>query len=615
MRKVPRPLVAAFAQSNSKGSRRRTFARKTGAVALASALAATAIAVPTLVASAAGPGVAPVSAVGSPTIHTGYLGSTSYGLRVAPRQADDLLVLAVINDTWADHVVSVSGGDVASWSPAGAPFYDGGDGHIMQIWYGQTSSAGGANLVMAWNGRVNNADIAVQEFTAGAGASWSWVASGSSSHPFPALNSPESGAVYIGAALAWGNGTAGTTPGVVYAVPNRSFLMSWDTDTSGALAPAANGAGSVAALFSATAPQPSAVAGESPTTTTTTAPVTSTTLAPTTTATTAPSTTTTAPATTTTVPPTTTTVAPTTTTTASAPPANQTPANQTPASQWPNSLFNSDVEDWPVDPNSAEFATDVVADYEANFGAVGVNTMPIYSVPANEPDASISVSPGCNDFTADTGTQVPIPPYAALNGSSDNPLVIYQPSTSTEWEFWQVVRVSTTSYSACWAGKLSMATSDGVFPFPYGMSATGISYLATTVTEADVESGSINHAIAVILPHCNYSVYPADRTDCTAAPGQPGEGQWFRFPPGTTCPATDCTTPFAQMVFNAIQTYGMVVVDQGGAVMIEAEQQSDWAAQGHTGTDPITASWDGLPEYQVIGGLPWSTLQAVDPPQ
>ena len=48
------------------------------------------------------------------------------------------------------------------------------------------------------------------------------------------------------------------------------------------------------------------------------------------------------------------------------------------------------------------------------------------------------------------------------------------------------------------------------------------------------------------------------------------------------------------MVFKAIQTYGMVVVYQAGAVMIEAEQPSDWAAEGNTGTNPITASWDGL---------------------
>jgi hypothetical protein len=614
VRKVVPAPAAAWARSSSKGSLCRAFGAKTSAIALAGVLAATVSMASTVVASASAPGLPPISAVGPLTVHTGFLGSTSYGVRVAPQQADDLLVLAVINDTWADHVVSVSGGDVASWSPAGAPFYDGGDGHIMQIWYGQASSAGAANLMITWNGRVNNADIAVQEFTAGAGASWSGVASGSSSNPFPALNSPVSGDLYIGAALAWGDGAAGTTPGIVYTVPSKSFVMSWDTDTSGVVAPTANGAGSVAALFTASAPRPAAGAVVSPTTTSTTAPPTTTTVAPTTTTTGAPSTTTTAPSTTTTVPATTTTVASTTTSTTSAP-ANQAPANQTPASQWPNSLFNKDVGDWSVDPNSAEFASDVVADYEADFGAVGVNTMPIYSVPADQADVSISVSPGCNDFTRDTGTQAPIPPYAALNGSSDNPLVIYQPSTSTEWEFWQVVRDSSTSYSACWAGKLSMATSDGVFPFPYGMSATGISYLATTVTESDVESGAINHAIAVILPHCNYSVYPADRTDCTASPGQPGEGQWFRFPPGTTCPATDCTTPFAQMVFNAIQTYGMVVVDQGGAVMIEAEQQSDWAAQGHTGTDPITASWDGLPEYQVIASLPWSTLQTVDPPQ
>ena len=64
----------------------------------------------------------------------------------------------------------------------------------------------------------------------------------------------------------------------------------------------------------------------------------------------------------------------------------------------------------------------------------------------------------------------------------------------------------------------------------------------------------------------------------------------------------------------------MVVTDQGGAVMIEAEQQSDWAAEGYTGQDPITASWtnsagQALPEYEVIASLPWSSLQVVDPPQ
>jgi hypothetical protein len=254
-----------------------------------------------------------------------------------------------------------------------------------------------------------------------------------------------------------------------------------------------------------------------------------------------------------------------------------------------------------------------VNDYKNYYGSVGVNTMPIYSVGADQAEATISPTSGCGDFTTDTGTNVPIPSFASLNGSGDNPLAIYQPSTSTEWEFWQLVRHSDTSYTACWGGKLHMATSNGVFPSPYGLSATGISYLATTITEADVNSGSIDHAIAFILPRCNGSVYPADRTDCGSDPGQPGEGQWFRFAPGTKMPSG--LSPFAQMVFTAISTYGMVVVDQGGAVMIEAEQSSDWAAEGNTGTDPITASWDGLQEYQVVANLPWSSLQAIDPLQ
>lgn len=73
-------------------------------------------------------------------------------------------------------------------------------------------------------------------------------------------------------------------------------------------------------------------------------------------------------------------------------------------------------------------------------------------------------------------------------------------------------------------------------------------------------------------------------------------------------------TPFAQMVFRAISTYGMVVLDQGGAVMLEAEQSSDWKAEGHSGTDPITASWQGQQEYKVVAALPWGSLQALNVP-
>jgi hypothetical protein len=67
------------------------------------------------------------------------------------------------------------------------------------------------------------------------------------------------------------------------------------------------------------------------------------------------------------------------------------------------------------------------------------------------------------------------------------------------------------------------------------------------------------------------------------------------------------------MVFRALKSYGMVVTDKAGAVMLQAESSGDWAAEGNAGTDPITSSWQGKPEYEVLQGIPWSELQVVTP--
>jgi hypothetical protein len=50
-------------------------------------------------------------------------------------------------------------------------------------------------------------------------------------------------------------------------------------------------------------------------------------------------------------------------------------------------------------------------------------------------------------------------------------------------------------------------------------------------------------------------------------------------------------------------------------VALEADQPSVWTAEGNSGTDPITTSLRGLAVYKVLGDLPWSSLQVVDPPQ
>ena len=136
-----------------------------------------------------------------------------------------------------------------------------------------------------------------------------------------------------------------------------------------------------------------------------------------------------------------------------------------PGTLWPKSIFSKpDVANWPLVSASSRFASDIVADYRQDYGSVGVNSLPIYRVPADQPDVPVSVLSGCNNFLSDTGEQIPIPPYVTLNGSSDNPLVIYQPSTRTDWELWKTTKNADGSYSACWGGKLDMASSSGRLP-------------------------------------------------------------------------------------------------------------------------------------------------------
>jgi hypothetical protein len=269
-----------------------------------------------------------------------------------------------------------------------------------------------------------------------------------------------------------------------------------------------------------------------------------------------------------------------------------------PGAIFPNSPFDHPITSAPVEGNSPSLVADWNSQFNqahgVNYGSLG---MPIVVVPANQPLVPLYVSSGCGDFTASTGTAAPIPTGSALSISGDSPLVVYQPSTSTEWEFWQAAN-SGPGISACWGGQES-TTGSGVFQPNYGLAATGISYLATTITEADIQSGAIRHALSVDVARCSGFVAPADRNDCGGGSVIP-EGQYFRLPANLPMPGG--LTPFEQLVFVALQQYGMVVQDQtqGWGVVINAQNSS--------GPDPISSSGPTL------DGIPWGALQAVAPP-
>ncbi len=322
-----------------------------------------------------------------------------------------------------------------------------------------------------------------------------------------------------------------------------------------------------------------------------------------------------------------------------------------PASLMPDSLFNQNVSSWPVARDSTEIVNELNADWHSNYGNVGVTGRPLVWVPANQPMVPLSVQSGCNSFLGNTGTSAPIPAWAPTSGPTDYILTVYQPSSDSVWELWQAhpVTARTTAdkgfgsiakgWSACWGGKASLGTSSGVFPWPGGETATGISNLATEVSEADVLSGSIKHAIGLQVVNCTTYLYPADRGDCGSHPGYPAEGQWFRFAPSVSCSDYD-TTPFENEVCIAGKQNGFVVVDHGGSDGIEADYATgSWTDEGNPGPmgswhrnsnggcciftgggGPLEEAFENSPgnyvqEYQVIADLPWTQLQVIDPPQ
>ena len=289
------------------------------------------------------------------------------------------------------------------------------------------------------------------------------------------------------------------------------------------------------------------------------------------------------------------------------------------ASSWGRPLPMSTT----VAPGSATVVGNFVRQYQDHYGSVGVNDgdygIPVFTATAADPMVPLTMGSYCpswaGNFLAGTGTEVPIPSDAVPAQGSDGSLVVYQPSTSTEWELWQARRNPDGSWSACSGGKLTgLGTSAGTFPVAEdGQAASGISYLGTVVSEADIQAGSIDHVLALAVVDCNGMVAPATRNDCGSSPGQPAEGMWFRLPAGLPMPSG--LTPFAQMVFRALQQYGAVVTDHSGAVMVQTEDSADWSSQGHSGVDPITESFAGQPEYSALDGMPWSSMQVIEPPQ
>jgi hypothetical protein len=254
------------------------------------------------------------------------------------------------------------------------------------------------------------------------------------------------------------------------------------------------------------------------------------------------------------------------------------------------------------------------------YGTVGINTddysIPIYTVPTDQPTVAVSVAPDCHE---DPGlveqiSAVPIPPDAHPANGGDHTLVIWQPGTNTEWELWMAARAEDGSWTACWGGRIEDVSREaGVFPNPYGVAASGLSYLAGAMKVSELQAGEIKHALAVNLVHttADTQVAPATRNDGNSvADDAIPEGTRFRLDP-----AIDVTklglSDTGVTIARALQTYGMFVTDTSGAVVMIAEDGQPYVATGQP--NPYAGIFGHRESYQVLAKIPWDRLEVVQP--
>lgn len=267
----------------------------------------------------------------------------------------------------------------------------------------------------------------------------------------------------------------------------------------------------------------------------------------------------------------------------------------------------------PLSPDSAALVTELQRQVTTYGSWINTNqySTPVYTVPVTQPLVYVTLT--VFSPTLQTGfAAVPLPANAVPARGGDAHLVVWQPSTDSMWEFWQMSN-KTTGWQARWGGAMTgVSTNPGYFPAPYGATGTSLPLLGGLMRISELQAGQINHALALAIPQAMAGsfVFPAQRADGNYnGPNAIPEGTEFRI-----SPSVDVTklglSHVGLIMAQAAQRYGMIVRDQAGAVTFYGEDPTPYGSP-----NPYTTLFAGkCPDgNNILAKFPWSSLQAVAP--
>lgn len=232
-----------------------------------------------------------------------------------------------------------------------------------------------------------------------------------------------------------------------------------------------------------------------------------------------------------------------------------------------NNIWNYDISNLPVDPNSANYIKSMGLNGQLHtyFGAAAPGSdppgIPFNAVPATQPYVPVLFNAYPKE--SDAGPY-PIPPNASIedphNINSDRHLLVVDKGTCKLYEMWQAYPQPDGSWVAG-SGAVWDLQSNHLRPLDWGSAdAAGLPIFPALVRYEEDISGVISHALRVTTVHsqCTY-LWPGRHYASTSCnPDYPPMGLRLRLKASVDISSYP---PDIQVILTALKQYGMFVAD------------------------------------------------------
>ncbi|MEZ4657968.1 MAG: hypothetical protein R2911_10380 [Caldilineaceae bacterium] len=246
-----------------------------------------------------------------------------------------------------------------------------------------------------------------------------------------------------------------------------------------------------------------------------------------------------------------------------------------------DNIWNTPIDSLPVDPNSAVYintigaATALHPDFGSGLWEGGPIGIPFIDVPGAQPKVDVTFG----DADESDPGPYPIPPNPPIEGGAasdgDRHVLLVDRDNCVLYELFYAFPQTDGSWTAS-SGAIFDLNSNALRPDTWtSADAAGLPILPGLVRYDEVAAGAINHALRFTAPQTRRAyVWPARHYASSLTGAQyPPLGQRFRLRADF-----DMTgyAPEIQVILRALQSYGMILADNGSPWYISGAPDERW---------------------------------------